>query len=134
MNRNLAFFGRRKRNKYNVAPVVDRTFRGKVYASKAECIRAQELRMLMQAGEIRQVIEQPRFELGIPENVYIADFQVTDRDGTVWVEDVKGVETAKFKHNKRLWRRYGKCPLVLFKRKGDGWAKEIVELKIEITA
>ncbi len=130
MNAKRAVFGgsaERKRNKYNVAPKWQRTFEGIVYDSKAECDRARELRILLKAGEIRQIVEQKRFELGVPENVYIADFMVTDREGRVWVEDVKGKETAKFKHDKRLWRSYGPCPLVILTRRGRSWSKEVIE-------
>ena len=36
----------------------------------------------------------------------------------VWVEDVKGMETQAFKKHKRLWKRYGRLPLVIVKAKG----------------
>lgn len=117
----------RKRNKYGVAPAWQRTFEGTLYASKAECIRAQELRLLLKSGEIRQIVEQPHFELGIPENLYVADFKLTRSDGTVWVEDVKGAETREFRKNKKLWRKYGKYTLVILTRKGSGWTKEVIE-------
>jgi hypothetical protein len=87
------------------------TYNGRSYASKAEATRAQVLDHLKAAGQIRDWTPQPRFRLGCPENVYIADFDVLGADGRRWVEDVKGHETAKFKRDKKLWRAYGPCPL-----------------------
>lgn len=117
---------------------------GVTYDSKAEAKRAQELDRLQAAGEIDWYIRQPRFTLGVPENVYRADFlvvkefhsQIVTYEGdpprqtfslaisqTVYVEDVKGYETPKFKRDKKLWKRYGPCPLHIIKPKGT----EIVE-------
>lgn len=86
-------------------------YNGRSYASKAEATRAQVLDYLKAAGEIREWTPQPRFQLGVPENVYVADFLVTGADGSVWVEDVKGHETEKFRRDRRLWRAYGPHPL-----------------------
>ena len=45
----------------------------------------------------------------------------------LWVEDVKGVETPAFKKNKRLWRSYGRCLLVVKTRRNNRWINEMVE-------
>ena len=99
-------------HKYNAQPTV---YNGVRCASKAEAARAMELDALMYAyGEIRFWIGQPIFRLGCAENVYRPDFLVIGGDNSdrnVWAEDVKGVETAAFKKNKRLWKAYGPCPL-----------------------
>ncbi len=47
----------------------------------------------------------------------------------VSVEDVKGVETAKFKKDKRLWKEYGPIRLTLVKRKGKHWKFEHIEVE-----
>lgn len=97
----------RYRNKYRAVPT---EYNGVRYHSKAEAARAQHLDMLKAAGEVVEWHRQPRFTLGCPENVYVADFLVKDRNG--WhTEDVKGAETAKFRHDKKLWRVYGCQPL-----------------------
>ena len=105
------------------------------YASKAEAARAMELDMLKKAGEIIEWIPQPVFRLGVPENKYVADFLVINspqcsycgakhahgcigpmehrKEPRAWVEEIKGVETAVFKKNKRLWQAYGRLPLVI---------------------
>ena len=126
-----------KLHKYRIAPKAERTIGGITYASKAESLRAAQLKLLVDScGWI--VTPQPRFTLGCPENVYIADFLVSDNEGqwfhdcdpavnvTTWVEDVKGIETQKFRHDVKLWRKYGPCPLVILKHKGAGWKRWVV--------
>lgn len=111
------------------APKEQRTFDGVVYPSKAEAQRAAELKTLGQMGY--QWSRQPRFELGVPENVYVADFLVTAPDGHQWAEDVKGWSTPKFNRDKRLWRSYGPMPLRILKRSGNGWKIELIEARNE---
>lgn len=106
-----------KRSKYGVAPKAERTYNGVVYASKLEAARAKVLDRLVQKKIIRFWIGQPKFRLGCPENVYIADFLVIDMDGGFWVEDVKGYQTRKFKRDKWLWRKYGPCRLSILNRR-----------------
>ncbi len=74
---------------------------GHTFDSKAEGRRYEELKLLQAAGEIDGFGLQPSFvlEKGIR---YRPDFIVSG-DGQIWVEDVKGVETAAFKIKKRLW-------------------------------
>jgi hypothetical protein len=114
-------------NKYRVAPKEERTFRGRVYASKAEMLRSMELNLLMDNGQIAILTYQPRFHLGCKENTYVADFQIEDDEHRTWVEDVKGCETRKFRHDVKLWRAYGPCPLHILKRRGAGWKKTIIQ-------
>jgi Protein of unknown function (DUF1064) len=85
------------------------------YASVKESRRAAELKMLEQAGKIRNLQEQVPFIL-IPTQFdahghrverpckYFADF-VYEEAGPLWVqvvEDTKGIETPEFKIKKKL--------------------------------
>lgn len=115
-----------------------RTFRGVVYHSRDEMIRATELDLLVRAGAYR-VTRQPKVALGLPKNEWTLDFEVEcdegeylyRADGEVveaqhWFEDVTGFETAEKRRWIELWRDYGPCLLVLMKRKGDGWVRRVV--------
>lgn len=88
-----------KRSKYNaIKTVVD----GVTFDSKAEAKRYCTLRLMWQAGELRWFSRQPSFLL--PGNIrYRPDFIVSDKNGKIWVEDVKGFETPEFKLKKKLW-------------------------------
>ena len=97
----------RKPSKYRA---VKTEYMGVLYDSRAEAKRAAELDMLVKTDSILWWIRQPPFTLGVPENKYRPDFLVVRHDG-VHVEDVKGVRTAKFNRDVKLWRKYGPCPL-----------------------
>jgi len=112
---------RNKRTEYN----------GRTYASKVEAKRAWQLDRLVIFGKVLSWTPQPRFTLGCPENVYVADFLVEGADGTTWAEDVKGFETLAFKRNKRLWKVYGKHDLRILKRKGASWVVQVVKGGVE---
>jgi hypothetical protein len=100
--------------KYRNVPTV---YNGVRYQSKAEAARAAELDRMVKEGLIRWWVGQPRFRLGCPENVYVADFLVVGLEGNgVWVEDVKGIETAKFQRDKKLWFRYGPTNLWIIRK------------------
>ena len=102
-------------NKYrNCKTVLD----GICFDSKREAERYAELRILMKAGQIKDLILQPVFELqgkfrcrskNYSAITYKADFQYTETaTGMVVVEDVKGMETEAFKIKKKLFlRKYG---------------------------
>lgn len=107
-----------KRSKFNVAPREARAYNGLVYDSKAEMCRAQALDMLIAGGEIRSWTRQPKFQLGVPENVYVADFHVIASDGEEWIEDVKGASTPKWRRDLKLWAAYGPLPLHILKHQG----------------
>lgn len=104
----LALVASPKRSKYRNEPVM---IDGHRFPSKAEARRDGELQLMKLAGAIKDYRRQPRYELGVPENVYVADFEVEDLDGSFWTEDVKGTRTAKFNRDVKLWRRYGPHPL-----------------------
>jgi len=119
------------KNKYGVAPKDLRTYNGQVYASKAEANRAFILDRLLRAigpGAVERWERQPRFQLGTPLNVYVADFLVYETDGSVHAEDVKGFRTPAFNKNVRLWRAYGPMPLWILTPSGAGrWNVEIID-------
>ena len=107
------------RNKFHVAPKAARTIGERTYASKAEMIYAQQLAA---DPTITEVVEQPRVKLG-EDTFYRPDFLVI-RDGDNHYVDVKGMETAEFKRNKKLWAKYGRLPLWIVK---GGKVVEIIE-------
>lgn len=114
----------RPRSKYRaVATIVD----GIRFASKAEARRWSQLRLLERAGEISDLVTQPKYQLTRAKLPYKADFQYSEC-GKVYAEDVKGVVTERFSIIKRLWRHYGVCILRVTKARGSGFivADEIV--------
>lgn len=116
-----------KRHKYGVADAEDRTYNGKVYASKAEARYAAELDLRIKAGEVRDYVEQPRLWLGVREMVYVPDFLVIVMNGLLghgYYVDVKGHETKQFKKVRQLWPKYGRLPLHIVKR---GRTTEVIE-------
>lgn len=117
---------RRKPNKYNVAPTKARTWQGRTYASKAEMLYAQELYTLRAAGEIIEIIEQPRVWLGVPENTYRPDFLVIPLIGHPYFVDVKGVETKEFRRIRKLWAQYGRLDLHIVRLTGRVWTAEVI--------
>lgn len=100
--------------KYGNRPEV---YQGIRFDSQAELARWKVLEAKLAAGVIKFLYPHPRFRLGVPENVYVADSLVVDADGCVRVEDVKGSETAKFRKDRRLWKAYGQCDLWVIKGK-----------------
>lgn len=85
------------------------------FDSKAEGRRYQELKLLLISGEIQGFGRQPSFILGLGVR-YIPDFIVCGKNGSIWVEDVKGMETAVFAVKKNLWiERYPWIELKILK-------------------
>jgi len=104
------------RHKYRVAPAAVRTWEGRTYGSKSEMNFAISLRSFQEVGEITILIQQPRLWLGVPENVYVPDFFILWKNGEAEFVDVKGVETAKFKRDKKLWAQYGPAKLRIVRK------------------
>lgn len=83
---------------------------GRLFDSKAEAARWQELCLLERAGEITELERQVEYEL-IPKQKgeravkYIADFRYVDHEGKTVVEDTKGVRTPVYilKRKLLLW-------------------------------
>lgn len=99
----------KKKNKYNNKKTeID----GITFDSKKEAEYYSMLKILKQAGEIKDFGLQPRYELQpkFSKNgktyraiTYIADFVIVNLDGTTEVVDVKGVETQVFKIKKKMF-------------------------------
>jgi hypothetical protein len=103
-------------HKYNVAPVEQRQYGGRTYASKAERVYAQMLDSLAQSGEVKEWIPQPITILG--DTKYVPDFFVLWSDGRAEYVDVKGMMKPKDKKVVQLWAKYKKLPLVLVQKQG----------------
>jgi hypothetical protein len=106
--------GKAKRNKFGA---VRTQYNGRTYDSKVEARYAVKLDLLKSAGEIRSWIAQPTFKLG-EDFTYRADFEVEEQSGKRHVVDVKGHETPRFRDVRRLWAKYGHCPLWIVKEQG----------------
>lgn len=104
-----AKYGKARPSKYRAVPTM---YGGVRYASKAEAARAAELDVMVECGQIRWWIGQPTFRLGTALNVYKADALVVGNGrNNVYVEDVKGAWTPKFKKDVKLWEAFGPCDL-----------------------
>lgn len=86
--------------------------RNENYASKKEAVRAQQLKLMLQAGIITDLREQVVFEIAPsvivagrkrPVMKYIADF-VYIEDGKQVVNDVKGMLTDVYKIKRHLMK------------------------------
>ena len=93
---------KKKRHKYNAK----RTERnGRMFASKKEAKRYDELKIMEEVGLISKLVLQPSFILyinGIVIGKYFADFSYYDNEKKQEViEDVKGVRTPLYKFKKR---------------------------------
>ena len=101
------------RHKYNVSPPDQRTYKGRVYHSKAEMIHATTLDL---DNAVAWWGRQVPFDLG-EDHRYIADFLVQYEDGNqLEVHEVKGRETPAWRKTKQLWRKYGTLPLRVITR------------------
>lgn len=99
----------KSKSKYNnQKTIVD----GIKFDSKKEAEYYCQLKLLKQAGKIKDYKLQPRYELqpAFEKNgkkyraiTYIADFAIINNDGTTEVVDIKGVETQVFKIKKKLF-------------------------------
>lgn len=75
------------------------------FDSKMEGEYYQELLLMKKYGEIKDFSCQPKFVLQQnPKVTYIADFLITDLDGSQRVIDIKGVETSTFKVKLKLFQ------------------------------
>jgi hypothetical protein len=103
---NKKFARRSKKNKYGVSPAECRTYNGIEFDSAAEMKRYCQLLLLQKAGQIKNLMLQPRFELQpafkssfqknkIKSINYVADF-LYEQDCKIVVEDVKGFRTKEY--------------------------------------
>lgn len=124
-----------KRHKYGIAAKEKRTYKGVVYDSRAESIRAAELDLIFPNHRCGFWLRQVPIQLG-PDRLWRADFMCCERRQAlddmykqIWYEDVKGVETAAFKRVLKLWKKYmkGGPPLHILKRQSTAWTTEIID-------
>jgi hypothetical protein len=122
-------------NKYgNKKVIVD----GHKFDSIAESKYFLQLIWLKQAKQIKDFKLQPRFLLLeaykkngkiVRKTEYVADFEITNLDGSVEIVDVKGVETPEFKLKKKMFEfRYEHTLKVVTLDETHGWI-ELEKLK-----
>ena len=103
-------------------------FLGRVYDSKAEAERAAQLKFEADHGNVRAVVPQPgTLTLGISVMTFRPDFLVVDAEMGVRYEDVKGMETARFKMVRKAWAEFGPCDLWVVRKKGSKLETEVVK-------
>jgi hypothetical protein len=95
---------------------------GITFDSQAEANRYSELKALQQAGAIQWFIRQPRFllqegfqkgDITFGKIEYVADFLICWADGSITVEDVKGMRTREFSMKRNMFeKRYPTLRLV----------------------
>lgn len=114
----------RKRNRFgNVAQKT--VYNGVTYDSKMEAVWADHLDTEIRFGTILCWWRQITVPLG-PDFKSRVDFMVFTAPGVCHVEEVKGVETARFKTVRRLWPKYGPCELHVMTKKGKTWHREVI--------
>lgn len=100
-------YGMRHGRKYNNVPT---RVGERVFASKREAARYDQLKLLERNGEVRDILCQVPFKLEINGRHicrYIADFVYCEVRNGIWaevVEDVKGYRTAMYNLKKKLMR------------------------------
>jgi hypothetical protein len=96
---------------------------GIIFASRKEADYYKELKLRQKAGEIKEIVLQPKFcllekfrdKVGVLHRpiYYIADFEVLDANGATLIIDTKGMQTQVYKIKKKLF--LSKYPDVNFK-------------------
>jgi hypothetical protein len=116
--------------RHKVSPPDERTWNGRLYASKGEMRYAQVLDGEARMGLIVEIFNQPTVQLGPVQ--YRADWAIRRvKDGPwLWI-DYKGVETPTFKQIKKLWREYGPGDLLIVKSSGKNFkvAERVISTK-----
>lgn len=106
-------------NKFNVAPVDQRHYKGRTYDSKAEMLYAQHLDELVRLGAVVDYCDQPKVHLS-GSLWYRPDFFVVEPDDAYYV-DVKGVMTDGFRKVCHAWTGRVGLPLRIIKKKGKSF-------------
>ncbi|MEO1278943.1 MAG: DUF1064 domain-containing protein [Planctomycetota bacterium] len=115
----------RNGSKYNAVPT---RYLGRRYDSKSEAARAEYLHQMLQGGALKAVVPQPgTVLLGDDYFKYRPDFFIVDEHGDCWYEDVKGVETARFKLTKKAWSKYGPGDLRVVRASGKKWTATTIK-------
>lgn len=113
----------KRRNKYNAIPtVVD----GHKFSSKIEARRYEHLKLRLQAGEIANLVIEPRYVFrhnGVFIASYKPDFRYTRlSDGAEIVEDVKGGKatmTRDYRMRKKMMKAFYGITVIEVKRATD---------------
>lgn len=109
----------KKRHKYGVAEVAQRTYAGRVYDSAREMVRARELDLLKMDGTVQAWWNQYRVPLvvnGKTVCAYVADFRILYEDGHYELEEIKGCATREWRIKEKLFRAlFPKVKLVVLK-------------------
>jgi hypothetical protein len=106
------------KHKYHAKPY---EYKGRKYPSTAQAERAMYLDGRVEAGYVGWYLEEVKFPLG-PDFSYRVDFLVfavcSEMENCMFVvaEDVKGMETPRFRTVRKLWKKYGPCPLHVLKK------------------
>lgn len=106
-----------RRNKFRAKKT---EFMGMKFDSKWEAERYGQLWKLQEAGEIRDLDRQVRFNIVINDQkicAYIADYTYYDSENTFIVEDAKGVETDVFRLKKKLMKAVNDIDIKISKKK-----------------
>lgn len=102
-----------RKNKYG--NVRSQSSDGQTYSSKLECAVAEMLKARVAKDEIYDLREQQTVRLTEAGITYKADFSYRwGNDELVYVE-AKGVDGARWRIIKKLWRFYGPAPLEVWK-------------------
>lgn len=90
---------------------------GRFYDSKLEADYRKILELMMIAGEIKDLIDQPQVYLTDAQIGYRPDFAYVERatGQRVFIE-AKGMETEGYRLKLKLWEVYGPGPLYIVKR------------------
>ena len=91
----------------NVAPLAQRTYKGVVYHSKAECVYAFQLDALVASGEVFEWQRQVGFPLMVNGKLiarFVVDFHVNPTEGEPYLVEVKGWETPEYKLKLKLFK------------------------------
>lgn len=94
----------RRKNKYNAHPTECDNIR---FASRREAARYRQLKLMLSAGEIRNLRLQVSFDLRVRRQKvtrYVADFVFLDKAGREVVEDCKGYRNKLYLLKKKLMR------------------------------
>ena len=108
----------KRKNKYGAKKAGSLLFEGRMFDSKAERDRAEQLKVMEKDGDIQELELQPQTSLSDAGIKYKPDFAYTENGVRIY-EDVKGVETEGFRIKSKLWKKYGYGPLRITKRKGS---------------
>ncbi len=104
-------------NKYGAERSQGRTG-GKFYDSQLEADYRRVLEMMMAAGEIKDLVDQPQVYLTDAQIPYRPDFAYVDKaTGERIFAECKGAETEGYLIKLKLWTVYGPGPLYIVKRK-----------------